>query len=71
MADYDTQFVVSIDNVSATGKAWAEKAYPALHFYPEQEAEHPPQTWTMHIHSDLFPDLEEVIDIVHGMCQGF
>lgn len=64
MADYYTQFVVSIDNVSLAGKAWAEKAVPALHFYPEQQAEHPPQTWTMHIHSDLCPDLDEVIDFI-------
>lgn len=64
MADYYTQFVVSIENVSLAGKAWAEQAVPSLPFYPEQETEDPPQTWTMHIHSDIFPDLDEVIDFI-------
>lgn len=62
MADYNTQFVVSVDNVSATGKAWAEQAYPALRFTPEKEANDPPQTWTMQTNSDLSLDLDEVID---------
>ncbi|MCP4359340.1 MAG: hypothetical protein GY796_15105 [Chloroflexi bacterium] len=66
MADYFTQFVVSIDNVSSTGKAWAEQAYPALHFYPEREADDPPHTWTMQINSDISLDLDEVIDFAQS-----
>ena len=69
MADTYTQFVVSIDNVSTTGKAWAEQAYPALRFYPEKEANDPPQTWTMQTNSDLSPDLDELIDFAQAYLQ--
>ena len=69
MADTYTQFVVSIDNVSATGKAWAEQAHPALRFYPEKEAGDPSQTWTMQTNSHLSPDLDEVIDFAQAYLQ--
>ena len=69
MADTYTQFVVSVDGVSTTGKAWAEQTHPALRFYPEKEAGDPSQTWTMQTNSDLSPDLDELIDFAQAYLQ--
>jgi hypothetical protein len=70
MADTYTQFVVSVDSVSATGKAWAEQTHPALRFYPEKEAGDRSQTWTMQTNSHLSPDLDEVIDFARCTCKN-